>query len=144
MGQVNNPQNVKTKKQAKKKMQSSEMTSSYKYEFVNQGSHMIPYAPTNTQMCIRSTLSSPLTFPAVNSLQAVWSPAAVSQAVVNCSLGQIHVKGRGEVRGMRPDTVKGAICHCSASHYVCSILHAAEPGCILQGQASHPSSLAAW
>lgn len=82
----------------------------------------------------------PRTSPAVNGLKADCRPASESQTVANCALGQIHVKGRGEVRGMRPDTVKGAICHCSASHYVCAILHAAEPGCILQGQASHPRS----
>lgn len=116
----------------------------YQYKFVNQ---VIPYDPVcskkHTQMCIRTTLTSPLAFSAVNRLKEDWSPAAVSQAVVNSGLGQIHVKGTGEVRGMRPDTVKGAICHCSASHYVCSILQAAEPSCILQGQANHPCSLTA-
>ena len=29
----------------------------------------------------------------------------------------VNVKGRGKVRGMIRDTVKDAICHCSASHY---------------------------
>lgn len=94
-------------------------------------------------MCLRAAVTSPVTLPAVSRLKSDWSPVAVSQAVVNCGLGQIHVKGKGEVRGMRPDTVKGAICHCSASHYVCSILHTAVPSCILQGWAKHPCALTA-
>lgn len=48
----------------------------------------------------------------------------MSQAVVNSGLGQMHVKGTGEVRRMRADAVKEAICHCFASHYAGSILYA--------------------
>lgn len=44
----------------------------------------------------------------------------------------VNVKGRGKVRGMIRDTVKDAICHCSASHYTSSNLQPQRR--ILQGE----------